>query len=207
MDAPEPVLWGLSVLFLAIAAASLARLVIAHPHSPLWGRVRREDEVAELLMALGMLAMVSPVGGPIPQAGWEAAFVVAALWLGVLWLREVRASCGSGCARSRCGHHAIGAAVMVYMFAGMVGHGDHAAHEAGPWLTMAGHEGTLVLAPLAFAAAGYFFVDTAMCVVRCVRGPRAEIPEPVPVVLRLGTRELGRGAMSVGMAGMLLAMV
>lgn len=211
MDAPEPVLWALSAYFLMIAVPSAYRLVAAHPGSPLWYRVDRGDEVAEVLMALGMLAMVSPLGGPIPHAGWEAVFVVAAVWLGARWLRLLRAragpGCDQGCVRSQCGHHAVGTAVMFYMFAGMTGDG-HAGHDTQPWIVLAGHEGSLVLAPLAVAAATYFLVDIVLCGVRCVRGRggTGSHRPPVPALFSSGARASSRAAMGVAMAGMLLAM-
>ncbi|SNR57362.1 protein of unknown function [Haloechinothrix alba] len=212
MDAPDPVLWVLSAYFLVIAVPSAYRLVAAHPGSPLWQQVHRGDEVAEVLMALGMLAMVSPVGGPIPRAGWEAVFAVAAVWLAARWLRLPRARAGpgygNGCVRSQCGHHAVGAAVMFYMFGGMAGDG-HAGHDTQPWLVLAGHEGSLVLAPLAIAATTYFLVDIVLCGVRCVRGRSGTGSRrpPAPALFSGGMRETSRAAMNVAMAAMLLAMV
>ncbi|MBA0127023.1 DUF5134 domain-containing protein [Haloechinothrix sp. YIM 98757] len=211
MDAPDPVLWMLSAYFLVIAAPSAYRLVAAHPGAPPRHEVDRGDEVAEVLMALGMFAMVSPVGGPIPHAGWEAVFVVAAVWLAARWFRLLRARAGPGCGhghvRSQCGHHAVGTAVMFYMFAGMAGDG-HAGHDTQPWLVLAGHEGSLVLTPLAVAAATYFLVDIVLCGVRCVRGRggNGSHRPPAPALFSSGVRESSRAAMNVAMAGMLLAM-
>lgn len=200
MVAPTPVLWALSALFPALALPCLYRLVRAHPESDLWCRVDRGDEAAELLMCLGMLAMVSPVGGPIPLAGWQAAFVVSAAALAVTWIRRLRTAPEVSCAPSRCGHHAISAVLMLVILVGMAGHGGS---PTDPWLTLAGHGTALGLGPLALAAAAYFFVDIALCVVRMVRvgvatGPRLFAPR---------SREATRAVMNAAMAGMLLSMV
>ncbi|MGH3431240.1 MAG: DUF5134 domain-containing protein, partial [Thermocrispum sp.] len=103
MDAPTPVLWLLSVLFVAMAAPCVYRLAADAGPQPECCKVSRLDEAAELLMWLGMLAMVSPLGGPIPLAGWQALFVLTAAGLGVLWVLRRRVLLRA----TRCGHHAV----------------------------------------------------------------------------------------------------
>jgi len=60
--------WPWTVLFAAVCAHSVVRLRAA--------AARRACDGAEMLMSAGMAAMASPVGGPIPRAGWEAMFLL-----------------------------------------------------------------------------------------------------------------------------------
>ncbi|WP_163505811.1 DUF5134 domain-containing protein [Fodinicola acaciae] len=93
--------WVWTLAFLAVAGHCVARLSVVRD-----GGAARTHWVADAVMAAGMAAMVSPVGGPIPLAGWETAFVVALGWSLVaacrseplLWLRQ-----------------AVAAAAMLYM--------------------------------------------------------------------------------------------
>lgn len=101
----------------------------------------RVDDTAELLICAGMLAMVSPVGGPIPLAGWRAVFAVAVVALAVRWVRA-----------RRCGHHAVMAAAMLYMFVAMQGHGG-----TDPWLNTGDH--TLGAWPIALGVVAYCAFD------------------------------------------------
>lgn len=205
VDAPAPMLWALSAIFLLAAVPCTYRLVAAHPGSVLRCRANRVDEVAELLMCLGMLAMVSPLGGPIPLAGWRAVFGLAAIALGALWVLRRHTPDSGSCAPSRCGHHAVMAAVMVYMLAGMAQHGGHAAD---PWLTLAGtaqyggHGGSPGLGPLAVIVLVYCASDLVLCAVRLVRAPA----EPPPVLFGARTRDGTRAVMSAAMGGMVLSM-
>ena len=131
-----------------------------------------------------MVAMLSPVGGPIPAAGWQAVLVLTAGWFAVAWWR------GAGCA-----HHALSAAAMLYMVTAM----PHGGMAHGPWLTMSTMDARLALPLVAVAAAGYFVVDAARTGVLAVRG-RA-------VTGRSGqaSRAVCRAVMGAGMGYMLLA--
>lgn len=155
-------------------------------------RVSRLDEAVELLMGLGMLAMVSPVGGPVPLAGWQALFAVAAVGLGALWLLRRRLQLRA----TRCGHHAVMAAAMLYMLAAMT-HG----HTADPWLTMAGHTGALPFWPLAAAVLAYTAADAAVNFVRAARASAGY------GVNGARARAVTRMAGSAAMGGMIAAML
>ncbi|MQA61528.1 MAG: DUF5134 domain-containing protein [Actinophytocola sp.] len=201
MDAPMPILWAMAVVFVALAVPGVVRLVRGHPAAELRCRVNRADEVAEVLLCLGMLAMVLPIGAPVPLAGWQALFGLAALWLSVSWVRARRVSESGACVARQCGHHAICAVVMLYMLLGVAG---HTGHDGDPWLTMAGHTGVLPLPALAAAAAGYLFVDMARCTVLAARDT-GDVGA-VPVMFRARIRHAARAVMGVTMGIMLLSM-
>lgn len=203
MDAPMPILWAMTVVFVVLALPGAVRLVRGHPAAELSCRVNRADEVAEVLLCLGMLAMVSPIGAPVPVAGWQALFGSAALSLSASWVRARvrRASEPPACLARQCGHHAVCAVVMLYMLLGAAG---HAGHGGDPWQTMAGHSGVLPVPALAVAAAGYLFVDMARCTVRAARDT-GDVGA-VPVMFRARTRHAARAVMGVTMGIMLLSM-
>lgn len=181
--------WTLSAVVVLAAAHCLHRLAADRAADRCCG-IDRADEAAELLICTGMLAMVIPVGGPIPLAGWRAVFLAAAVALATRWLLRLRAR--AECGPSQCGHHALTAAAMVYMLAA-----PHAAHEVrDPWLTLADHgsaAGGLSLLPVAAAVLAYCAADVVRSGVKAVRAPRAPA--------------LARAATSSAMAGMLLAML
>lgn len=196
MDAPAPVLWAMSVVLAAAAVPCVYRLVRAAGGEPLSCRVNRADEAAELLLCVGMLAMVSPLGGPVPLAGWRAVYFVAVGALAALWIFHRRAATVS-CTPSRCGHHAVMAAVMLYMLVGMT------QHDGGPWLTLAGHSGSLPLWPLAAAVLAYCVVDVGVAVSRAARARE----ESGPVLFGTRAREATRVVTGAAMAGMLVTML
>jgi hypothetical protein len=107
--------WAWAVLLLAVTVHCGARLALA-------GRAlaRRDGPTeavglvaVELLMGVGMVGMVSPLGDPIPMAGGEAAFGLAAAWslLGALRAREWR--------RVAWLRQAVAGVAMASMFASM----------------------------------------------------------------------------------------
>ncbi len=194
MGAPMPVLviQGVALVLMAVFAA--VRLVYAHPASALRAYVRREDDAAEVLMSLGMLAMLLPGGWPIPRTGWLAVFGLAAVALAVSWIRgrDVIACC----VPSQCGHHLLGSIAMLLMLAAMAG------HSAGHGHAMATASGP-VLSAAAGIATAYFAVDVGACLVR----GRARSTSTMPLVLRHRTRLTARAAMNAMMAGMLVTVV
>jgi hypothetical protein len=185
MHIPDALAWSLTVLFGLLAVPSVYRLVRLDTtgNDP---DVRQMD-VAEVLMVVAMVAMVSPLGGPIPAAGWQAVLVLMAGWFFVAALRGRRC-----CA----GHQVICAAAMLYMITAMPQHDmDH-----GPWLTMSEMPGRLAWPALAVPAVGYFAFDAArsgFTAVRMVRGVSAREA--------WFARPIYRSAMGVGMAYMLVA--
>lgn len=185
MRFPDVLAWSLTVLFALLAVPSLYRLV--RPGTAQHDPDTRQMDLAELLMVVAMVAMVSPLGGPIPAAGWQAILALTAAWFLVAALRGRRC-----CAV----HHVISAAAMLYMITAMPQHdGDH-----GPWLTMSEMPGRLAWPALAVLAVAYFAFDSArsgLTAARLVRGA------PVREVLLV--RPLYRAAMGIGMAYMLIA--
>ncbi|MEU4666838.1 DUF5134 domain-containing protein [Amycolatopsis sp. NPDC023774] len=103
----------------------------------------RADSVAELVLCAGMIAMTSPVGAPIPAAGWQAVLLLTLGWS--LTTRRL--------------HHLATTATMLFMLTAM----PHPADDHGPWLTMPamGHGWWT---PLTFAAAAWFLLEAARLV-------------------------------------------
>lgn len=227
MHAPDALLWLLCLVFVAVAAPCVYRLVRAHPGSPLRCRVNRTDEAAELLMAAGMLAMVSPIGAPIPLAGWIALFGLAAFGLAAVWTARRRGLIADGCVGSTCGHHTVMAASMVFMLAAMgmgngtgnaatqgastptghdAAHGSaataHGSATTDPWLVLADHDGSLGPFPLVVAVVAYCAGDLVVCGWRLYRAPR----EPGPALFGRRARLGARAVMSAAMGGMVLTM-
>ncbi|WP_370961162.1 DUF5134 domain-containing protein [Amycolatopsis sp. cg9] len=173
--------WALTAVFAALALPCVLRLVRLD-YARLGLGVRHGD-LAELLLVVAMVAMVSPVGGPIPAAGWQAVLVLTAGWFTVAWWR------------GRSGaHHALSAAAMFYMVTAMPHPSTH-----GPWLTMSTMDTRLALPLLAVAAAGYFVADAARTGVIVLRGTE------LTAGAGQASRALCRAAMGAGMGYLLLA--
>ncbi len=176
--------WALTAVFAALALPCVLRL--ARLDYARLGPGVRHGDLAELLLVVAMVAMLSPVGGPIPAAGWQAVLALTAGWFAVAWWRG-----GPGCA-----HHALSAAAMLYMVTAM----PHAGMDHGPWLTMATMDSRLALPLVAVAAAGYFVLDAAWSGVLAVRGSPVAGPAPGRT-----SRALCRTVMGAGMGYLLLA--
>ncbi|EHR62127.1 DUF5134 domain-containing protein [Saccharomonospora cyanea] len=194
MGVPTAVAWGATAVFGLLVRPCVSRLVRLD-YTRLGPGVRQAD-LAGLLMAVAMTAMVSPVGFPVPVAGWQALFVVTACWFLVAAAREraERRVC-RGCDL----HHAVSAAAMVYMLAAAP-HGD-AGHSVWPIMVgedVTGGEGEFAVPAVALACVLYFAVDTAMTVRRVVRTRRDGASLPEGVASRFGCRAV----MSAGMAAM-----
>ena len=145
--------WILTAGFAALALPCVLRLVSLDYAS--LGPAMRHGDLAELLLVVAMVAMLSPVGGPIPAAGWQAVLALTAGWFAWAWWR----------ART-CGHHAISALAMLYMVTAM----PHAGAAHGPWLNMSTMDARLAFPVVAVVAAGYFVLDAARAGVLAVRG-------------------------------------
>ncbi|EID55925.1 DUF5134 domain-containing protein [Saccharomonospora xinjiangensis] len=194
MGIPTAVAWGATAVFGVLLRPCLSRLVRLD-YATL-GAGTRQADVAGLLMAVAMLAMVSPVGFPVPVAGWQALLAVTACWFLAAALRE---RAGRGVCRGCDLHHGVSAAAMVYMLAAMP-HGD-AGHSV--WPTMVGEPvtGTFVLPAVAAVLGLYFAGDVAATVRRVVRVRRGDTRPPAGVLSRFGCRAV----MSAGMALMFAA--
>jgi hypothetical protein len=142
--------WGSGALALACLAAGglhLVRLLV----------LRRDvaTETSHAAMALGMAAMASPLGDPVPEPVWTAVFVAVATWFAALAVRT-RATDRDAV------HHIVGSGAMLFMLA--VDHsGGHSHGAAGE---LAG------LVPVtAMALTGYFSWHALRCVDRCRKAP------------------------------------
>ncbi len=173
--------WFLTVVFVVLALPCVLRLVRLD-YVQLGQRVRNGD-LAELLLVVAMVAMVSPVGGPIPAAGWQAVLALTVGWFGIAWVRGHRA----------CAHHVLSAAAMLYMITAM----PHGGAVHGPWLTMSTMDSRLALPVVAVLAAAYFVFDAARTGVLALR------TGPAPSGDR--SRALCRMFMGAGMGYVLLA--
>lgn len=192
-------LWALTACFAVLAVPPAMRLVRGHPTAALRCQVNPGDEAADLLMALGMLAMVSPLGAPVPLAGWLAVFGLAAAWSAAEWTRvRLRPNPTAPCVAPQCGHHAVMAGAMLLMFAAMTGHVG-----ADPWLTAAAHPAAAGPTTVVALLATYSFADIARCGARIARQGAAST---LPLVFRARTRWTARAGMSAAMGTMLLAM-
>ena len=176
MTGPDWFRWTITVLFLAVAAYCVARLAKARHVPELYRGCHRSTDVAHCLMSAGMGVMCSPVGGPVPVAGWQTVFLLITSWFGWSWYRErhTRAASapigwhGSGL------HHAVAGLAMVYMLFAMPGDGHH---TAAPWVPgMADTE--LALPLVAWLFAGYFLVHATLLGSALVRpgAPDSRLP-------------------------------
>jgi hypothetical protein len=183
--------WALTALFAVLALPCVLRLVRLD-YARLGPGIRHGD-LAELLLVVAMVAMLSPVGGPIPAAGWQAVLALTAGWFAAAWWRGAR----------ECAHHALSAAAMCYMVTAM----PHADLDHGPWLTMATMGSRLALPLVAVAAAGYFVVDAVWSGLLALRGPVVAGPPASAGTPGSGqtSRALCRVAMGAGMSYLLLA--
>jgi hypothetical protein len=135
----------LAAVCLAVAAFHLLRLVVV--------RVDPIDETSHAVMGLGMAAMFSPVGVPVPTAVWVGAFLLSGAWFAAVALRSAP---GSG--RADAVHHVVGGAAMLFMLLGdHAGSGETGAEHAGHIGHGGGPEGDLGLASVAaIVLAAYF---------------------------------------------------
>ncbi|WP_037304010.1 DUF5134 domain-containing protein [Amycolatopsis orientalis] len=186
MSGPVFVAWTLTAVFAALALPCVLRLVRLDYRGQ--GAAVRNGDLAELLLVVAMVAMLSPVGGPIPAAGWQAVLVLTAGWFAVAWWKGRRSG------HAACGHHAVSAAAMLFMVTFM----PHSEVSHGPWLVMsgAGAAPALWLSVVFGAVAAYFAVDAVRAGVLAARG------EPGAGEV---SRRVCRSVMGLGMGYMLLA--
>lgn len=179
------VLGLVSIACLGGGLVHLARVVVVRSRIP--------GELCHAAMAVGMAAMFSPLGDPLPRPVWTVVFA-----LGLVWF-------GAGAVRGRtlagdAGHHAVGCAAMLLMLA--AGHGAHGRGAAGA---------LGVASVAALALTGYFAWHTLRCADRCRRADLG--PGAAPATLRthpLADPRLAAGGQLVtaaAMSVMLLGMV
>jgi hypothetical protein len=140
----------LCVACLAVAALHMLRLGVLRADLP--------GEAAHAAMALGMAAMFSPVGAPVPSAIWVVVFVGSGAWFGAQALRESSLTGDSG-------HHVIGSVAMLVMLS--AGHSHTAADGGAEHAGHAAHGGAVsgfgTSTVVSVLLAGYF----AWHVLRC----------------------------------------
>jgi hypothetical protein len=146
---------ALAVVCLAAGLLHVLRLVV----------LRRDvvGEISHAAMGLGMAAMFSPFGNPLPAAAWSAVFGVCAGWFAVRVLR------GAGVG-GEAAHHVVCGGAMLFMLA--AGHpadapGGHAFHGS---LGAVGGAVALV-SVTAILLAGYFAWHALHCVDRTRPAP------------------------------------
>jgi hypothetical protein len=144
----------LGVGLLHLLRAALLRLDVA-------------GELSHAAMGLGMAAMFSPLGNPVPGAVWTVVFALAMAWFGRVVVRS-RTFGGDA------GHHAVGSGAMLLMLAA-----GHSAHGRGAVGTLG------VVSVAALALTGYF----AWHALRCADGCRRPEPTPGAVAVRTGALE------------------
>ena len=185
-----------ALVLLAVAAHCAARLVQA---SRAAARADAASHAADLLMALGLAAMLSPLGNPIPAAAGEAAF-------GLVVAGSLAAALGAGESGRRLAwaRHAVAGAAMVYTFAAM---------PAG----MSGMDGMSVAqALLTWTLVAYFAAAAAWSAVAAARGVAPGVsrvtaatspPRPAAaMVLAPPVTSLCHAAMAISMVYLLPAM-
>ncbi|RSN63007.1 DUF5134 domain-containing protein [Amycolatopsis sp. WAC 04182] len=160
MSGPIVVAWTLTAVFAALVLPCVLRLVRLDYGRQ--GAAVRNGDLAELLLVVAMVAMLSPIGGPIPAAGWQAMLALTAGWFAVSWWKGRRSGHAS------CGHHAVSATAMLFMVTFM----PHNDVTHGPWLVMSGPGGTsaLWLSLIFGAVAAYFAADAVRAGVLAARG-------------------------------------
>jgi hypothetical protein len=191
----------LAVVCLVVGLFHLARLA-----------VRRQDvasELAHAVMGLGMAAMFSPLGNPVPAPVWTVLFALLGLWFAgaVLYSRTF-----GGAAT----HHVIGSGAMLFMLAAghaapaadPAAHAGHAAHGGGTAETLG------MASAVALVLAGYFAWHALRCS-EAFRQAEPAAPGPSVVSVRAPARPLhdqqlaavAHVVMAVAMAVMLFGMV
>lgn len=157
-------------------------------------------DLSHLLMALGMAAMFSPIGAPVPRLVWVAAFGLSAAWFASSALRAGLTH--EGWDADSTAHHLVANLAMLFMLmspshhaatgaAGGPGHEGHTGAAAGAgWLTAALGTGPIGTG-LVVLLAGYFAWHTLRALRRVFGTGSAAQPEPagtgsVAVVTRSG---------------------
>jgi hypothetical protein len=177
------------VACLAVAGYHAAAL-ITHSMDTRDGAARRRGggyELSHLGMALGMAAMFSPLGDPVPRLVWLIVFGMAAAWFATCLLQA------STPADDAAHHHLVANLAMLFMVAG--DHRQHGAGGAAGGPVSSSHEGHTAVAGggwiegpigtvLTVALAGYFAVHTVRSL--WVLFSAALQAKPVPQVTAAG---------------------
>ncbi len=145
---------ALTVACLAVGLLHVVRMLVL--------RADVFGEMSHAAMGVGMAAMFSPMGDPVPGPVWTIVFVACGAWFVAVALR-------AGTMVGDAGHHIVGSGAMLFMLVG--GH-SHAAGLGG-----AGHPGpgggAGLVPAVAMVLAGYFGWHVLRCADRiqaCVAG-------------------------------------
>lgn len=154
--------WAVTAAFLGVAVYCVVRLVAANRAVPArYPGCHRAVDTAHVLMAVGMAAMASPVGGPLPVAGWQAIFLLMTGWFVGSWWLERGVVAPPGGWHGGGLHHAAAGAAMLYMLSA----GSHSMeHLSAPW--MPGHGPGLAWPVVGWAFVAYFVVVAGVLVAR-----------------------------------------
>lgn len=200
----------LALVCLAVAALHLLRLVVLRS-DPL-------GEATHAAMAVGMAAMFSPFGDPVPAPAWAAVFVLCGAWFAVHALRE-------GTLWGHPGHHVVGSGAMLFMLLSGHSHAPGSGGQAHAGHLAHGPDDVLGVGSLAaIVLAGYFAWHVLRCVDRmeeaaavvaptaggavAVRAPAVrDTAVRAPAALQGQAVALAHVVMAVGMTVMLLGMV
>lgn len=169
MAGPVWLRWVLVAVFLGVAGYCVVRLAAARRVPVGYRGCHRALDVAHLLMGVGMAVMCSPIGGPVPAAGWQTIFLLVAAWFVGAAFHQRRTGVRADPIGWHGGglHHAIAALAMLYMLRA------DAHHLAAPW--MAGHHGR-VLPVIGWVLAAYFLGSAVLVVLRRGTSTGAEMP-------------------------------
>lgn len=200
--------WALTVAFLAVAGYCVARLVVASRVPAGYRGAHRAVDVGHVVMGLGMAAMVSPVGGPLPVAGWQTVFLLVTAWFAVSWWQGRRTGTTPKPVgwHGNAAHHALAGLAMLIMLSAMPHDGSH---SSAPWMPAMpdGQAGTLLVL-VGWSLALYFAATAALRLAGTTWRPaRAGAGDEVPALLlapRLTstcevTMALGTGYMLIAM--------
>jgi hypothetical protein len=191
---------ALAAVCLAVAGLHVARLGL---HAGRFGDVPGGPvgEVSHAAMALGMAAMFSPLGDPLPAPVWTVVFVLCGLWFAGA---AVRARSVGGDAA----HHVVGSAAMLFM---LLTHHDGADLAAGHAAHHAAGGGLGPVPLVAILLAGYFGWHALRCsdALRAVadEGSGGAVAVRVGVLRSVRTAAVAHVVMAVAMTVMLLAMI
>lgn len=158
MITPSWLGWLLTAAMLAVVVHGVVRFAVACRTPEVYSGTRRASDVAQILMGAGMAVMCSPVGGPLPMAGWQTVFLVIATWSAGSWYWRQREE--RRCQASKDGwpvgppHHAVAAAAMLYMLVAM----PHGTDDTTATWTSHQPDAAIALPAVSWALAGYFLV-------------------------------------------------
>jgi hypothetical protein len=183
MAGPDWFRWTLTLLFIAVGAYCVSRLAHARHVPGLYRGCHRATDVGHGMMCAGMAVMCSPVGGPVPVAGWETVFLVSTSWFAGSWFRERQTRVAAEGIGWHGGglHHAIAGLAMFYMLAAMPRSGGHSHGMSAPWVP-AMNDVDLALPIIGWTFAAYFVVHAMVIGVRLLR-PAAPCDKRLPGIL------------------------